>query len=204
MPDVRDHIFIGVAVISLLAFLFAISDTTTFKDITVSDTITAEAITVETLNNLVPHIIVSSSEDQLILSTNKTQKINYTDLEDNNKMWYNSSGNIFVNESGEYLITISAIVKSGLANKYIEIWIRHNEVPVNRSNTRIQIPNANTEMILAVTYILDMDKGDNFALMMWGDSTTNQLQATAAATTPVRPASPSIIVSANKIGAVND
>ena len=56
------------------------------------------------------------------------------------------------------------------------------------------------ETVIAVTFVQKFVVGDYFEFWCWGDNTGVKLLATAAGTSPTRPAVPSIIMTANYIG----
>jgi len=72
-------------------------------------------------------------------------------------------------------------------------WQRDND-----SNTRVQITSLASEMTVAVGFIIDLNAGQYFEIMTWGDATTVEWLATAARLANA-PAVPSVIVTAKKI-----
>ena len=74
-----------------------------------------------------------------------------------------------------------------------------NGTDVTNSNTIYCFKTTGTAGLTSVTFIQHFNTGDYFEFWTWGDSTNNQWEATAAGTTPTRPACPSIIITANFI-----
>lgn len=109
-----------------------------------------------------------------------------------------SSSRFTITMDGSYLIAISAIMDTSVANKHGEIWLRVNGNDVAGSNTRVQMP-ATSETVVAVTFVQHFAVDDYFEFWFWGDNTGVALRATAAGTSPTRPAVPSIIMTANYI-----
>ena len=125
-------------------------------------------------------------------------------------IYFNSSNDLFgvtlsgttgivVSSRGDYMFNVSAIVTQSVTNGVaFEIWFLINGAIVSTSNTRIVNWNTVAETILAVQLVLHLSKGDVVQLRWYSSSANGVLQATAA-TGSVRPASPSIIVTATKV-----
>lgn len=110
--------------------------------------------------------------------------------------------NISVLQTGDYLIEVSAIFSVSSPNKHVELWVQllngsnGSWYNVPRSNTKMELASATTEIPLAVPFIIDLNQTDKMRLMMATDNTGSQLVSTAA--TAYSPASPSIIVTMTK------
>jgi len=109
------------------------------------------------------------------------------------------SSRICFTTSGEYLVAVSAIADSDTTNKKMELWANVDGANVARSNTIVNMPNANSEMIIAVTFIITATATSCLQLRTTADNDGVQMLATAAGSDPTRPACPSIIVTINKI-----
>ena len=131
------------------------------------------------------------SQAQVITYTNTSLEGDIT-LVDNTK--------ITLNTIGRYLITFSAVAQTtGGNNKILTIWFRKNGSDVANSATKMTVLNS-ASTLMTVTYIgICTTPGDFFELWMHGDATSIELKYDAAGTTPVHPASPSIIVTVNQI-----
>ena len=110
-----------------------------------------------------------------------------------------ASADVQIDIAGTYLITFSAVAKTDTPNDILDIWLRVNGVDVPRSNTVSKFVGTGNERIVTVTYIYTFTAGQKFTLMYWGNAAGVQMVATGTAGTPARPASPSIIVTVNKI-----
>lgn len=110
-----------------------------------------------------------------------------------------ASSKVQIDTAGTYLIIVSAIADSTVVNKHIELWLAVDGTNVPRTNTIVQIPTANTEMTLAVSFIYTFTAGQYFELKYRGDDTGVRFLATAAATVPTRPACPSILCTVNRV-----
>lgn len=150
-----------------------------------------------------PYGSFSSNVNQTIASATTAYAITYTDRELTNQITLTSNSHINILVAGTYLITFSAVGKSGVANKYLDIWLAVDGTNVPRSNTHSKFVGSANERIITVTYIYDFTAGQYFELIMHSDDVNTLLAATAAGASPTRPASPSIIVTINKISDTN-
>lgn len=101
--------------------------------------------------------------------------------------------------SGDYLCNLSAILdQTSGTNVSYEIWFTLNGAMVTDSNTRVTNATATVEQVLAVPVILDIVAGDTIGLRWYCTSANGTIKATTAVGA-VRPRTPSIIVSINKI-----
>ena len=106
--------------------------------------------------------------------------------------------------TGIYAFFISAIVDSTSGSGEARMWFRSaasggTPADIANSNTIVTIP-ATTEIVLAVNFYYNCT-AINDIVEVWfsGDGTNVRLNATAAGVTPTRPATPSIIMTINKI-----
>lgn len=107
---------------------------------------------------------------------------------------------LYMTTAGTYLFAISAIADSNANAKRLNIWASVDGANYPNSNTIVQMPSANTETIIAVTFIVTLTENQYVELMMYGDDVSCRIVAnTASSGPPARPASPSIIATVNKI-----
>ena len=150
-----------------------------------------------------PHGTFYSLVTQAIADATAVQAIAFEEDDDVHGFTHSSTDNtkVFATIDGSYLITVSGI--ASLANlpadKHLEIWPAIDGTAVPDANTRVQIPSINTEITVAVCFILDLDAGHYFEMMTWGDDTDCQWLATAVGTSPDRPATPSVIMTCNLV-----
>ena len=151
-----------------------------------------------------PHGTFYSNVTQAIANIAATQKIALELESDVHGFTHNlvtNNSRIYAESSGSYEIIFSGIADLAAlpANKHLEVWIAVDGTPVTDSNTRVEIPTNSVEMTVAVAFQLDLNAGQYFEIETWGDDTDCRWMATAAAVGPVRPAVPSVIVTAKKI-----
>lgn len=115
------------------------------------------------------------------------------------------SGSRFTaSRKGTYNLQFSAqLLNTDSAEHNVSIWLRKNGVDVADSCTDITVPARHGAFdgasVAAWNYFIDLVAGD-YVQLMW--STPNALvliDYTAARTTPVRPATPSLIVTINEV-----
>jgi hypothetical protein len=151
----------------------------------------------------IPYGMFASTANQLIANTTLAQAITFNTDIYKYRITHSTTVNnsrVTVDDAGAYLIVVSAICDETAADlKHLEIWLAVNGSNIANSNTIVQLPTKDIEMVLAVSFIQTFTAGQYFELYMRGDSTTLRLKTTAAGTTPTRPASPSIIITVNKI-----
>lgn len=146
-----------------------------------------------------PYGMFSSTQTQTIATINTGFPVTFNITEDSWLMTKSSdNANFTFDQSGDYLIELSAVVSttSG-SNKHIQVWMRKNNVNVPRSNTIVEIATSGQEQTLAVPFILDANRGDNFSVMWASDSTNAILQWTQ--NTSYSPSVPSIIMTITKV-----
>lgn len=150
-----------------------------------------------------PYAMIADNTTQVIPNANNAYGVNFSIIEDNYLINVYNRQNISFLLSGDYLIEISALftVTTG-TNKHVYIWLRKNGVDIARSNTQVEIPNANVETVVAVPFIIDINPGDNITIIWGSDTTAAQLLNLNAGTNPTRPEVPSIIATISKISEI--
>lgn len=146
-----------------------------------------------------PYGSFSSSATQTIASATTAYAITYTDVEASNQITNSDDSKINILVAGLYLITFSAIGASSAPNKYLDIWLSVDGTNVPRTNTHSEFVGTHNERIITVTFLYEFEAGQYFELYMHSDDTGATLVATAAGINPTRPASPSIIITVNKV-----
>lgn len=149
---------------------------------------------------LLPHLMQSDSTDQAIADVTAAQVITFDTDVHHHMITRTSSSRFTIQKTGSYLITFSGVTL-GVINEYIHIWLRINGSDVAASNTIYQYKSNNATTVVAVAFIEHFFEGDYFEFWTWGTNVGNKWDATAAGSTPTRPACPSIIITANFISA---
>lgn len=115
---------------------------------------------------------------------------------------------VVVAKAGRYNFQYS-VQCANLANstESIDVWFHHNGVDVPRSNTRIGMaarknPATPFYAVGTVNVFLDMAAGDNVSLQWNTTNVSAFIQAEPVATSPTRPAIPSVIFTATFVSAL--
>jgi hypothetical protein len=102
---------------------------------------------------------------------------------------------IEVDESGVYNVQFSAQISNGPSSAVVDIWFRLNGGNIANTNTSISLQ-SNTNEVASWNYFIDLNPGDIFQIM-WAH--TNSASLAAAAATALHPATPSVILTVNRI-----
>lgn len=154
-----------------------------------------------------PYLSAHSAVQQTatLANTGYAMKFQSVDISNNISVIIDGSGNptrITPAESGVYNIQFSAQIQrtTGGASATIDIWFRQGGVDIPNSNTSVNIQ-ANAGYLVAAwnffTYI-DVDAANPYVEIMWATTDTD-VSLQQAASSAVHPATPSIIVTVNKI-----
>lgn len=146
-----------------------------------------------------PHIMVSDTTSQTIANVNTWQVITYNTVDDA-AYWMSLSWTsmIKVPRNWDYLFIISAIADVWTNGKKVWIWARKNWVDVTWSNSEL-ILQANSTAIISVPFLFDMNAWDYIQFVFGTNDAAWRLYYIASGTNPVRPSTPSIIVTAKRI-----
>ena len=146
-----------------------------------------------------PHLMQSDSTDQAIANVANAQLITFDTDVHHFGITRTSSSRFTVTKAGSYLINFSGVCV-GAASQTIETWLRVNGNDVANSNTIYTFKTTGVAGIVAVSFIQHFDVGDYFEFWTWGSAITSTWKATAAGSTPTRPACPSIIITTSFTG----
>ena len=114
------------------------------------------------------------------------------------------SGNrITVDHDGLYNIQFSLqLTKSDPGNDDADIWLRYNGVDVPYSNTLVTIIGNNGKGVAAWNFVQTMT-ASSYCQIVWSSADTNlSIYAVGTQSSPTRPATPSIIVTVDKISSL--
>jgi hypothetical protein len=149
-----------------------------------------------------PYGSFSDSTTQTFASVTTAYPITFNTDEVKSLITHSTSTNpsrIYVDVAGSYMITYSACASSPSGNGHINFWLRKNNSDIARTNTTCEL-NELQQIVITVTYIIPLAKDDYIELIGNSQDTLNvTINATGVQTTPDVPASPSIILTINKI-----
>jgi len=106
---------------------------------------------------------------------------------------------ITVDYAGLYNLQFSLqFVNTSVQIYDVDVWFRKNGTNIANSNSRFSVPNSHGgidgHLIAALNYFADMDPGDFLEIMWHTDNSDISIQQLPTATSPTRPATPSVIV----------
>jgi hypothetical protein len=144
-----------------------------------------------------PYGAYSSTETQTIASTNVAYPITFNWTDDDFEINKELNANFSVDQSGDYLIIISAIAQATTPGSRVQIWVQKNGVNIPRTNTIYDFKSSNANTVIAVPFVLDLNPTDKFRVMWAGDNTGIKLQYYT--NTSYSPETPSIIMTITKL-----
>jgi hypothetical protein len=101
---------------------------------------------------------------------------------------------------GTYFYTFSIIAsKTDGGEDDIDIWLAKNGDNIANSNTHTTVDKTNGHSLITVTYLATMAANDDIRVRWSSADSTMRLLHTPAASTPTRPAVPSVIFTANQV-----
>lgn len=137
-------------------------------------------------------------------NTAYTMTVNTTDYTNGCSV---ASGSRFTAASaGLYNIQFSAQLTSTDTSVHdVSIWFRKNGTDIAASNTMIAVPNShggvNGHNVAAWNFFIQLSASD-YVELMWSTTSTNiSIEATGTQTSPTRPATPSLIVTMDRVHA---
>jgi hypothetical protein len=112
-----------------------------------------------------------------------------------------TSSRIQINSTGVFNIQFSAQINlaSGTQTKVGDFWFRIDGTDVPFSNTKMSVNGKDFHSVIALNFVSTFTKGQYFELMMNSADSNFLLEGIGASTGPVRPATPSMIVSVTKV-----
>jgi hypothetical protein len=112
-----------------------------------------------------------------------------------------TSSRIQINSTGVFNIQFSAQINlaSGTQPQEGDFWFRINGSDVPFSNTKMSINAKDFHSLIALNFVSTFSSGQYFEIMMSSSDLNFLLQGIGSTTGPVRPATPSMIVSVTKV-----
>ncbi len=104
-------------------------------------------------------------------------------------------GNIIIKQSGMYLIIAGPQVgkTSGTRNRWIDFWLRVNNVDVPNSNIRRVLTDSQEKDVIPLNAVIPLNRGDNMNIMMAAETDSEGI-GIEAIEPDGEPTIPSIIV----------
>lgn len=154
-----------------------------------------------------PHALLMSDQDQTNAGITLANTITYNQPVIQQGIEVRNSGEIWFEQSGQYLVTFTLQVSNrGNAAQIFEVWASYDGSNYPLSNTRFDIPARKSlsvwsHIVPAITGIFTVNNPDTeyLTIKWWADSTDVFLEHYPVGTSPTRPAIPSIIMTVNCI-----
>ena len=145
-----------------------------------------------------PSATISDSNSQLVTSTTTEEVITFDTNDSLNRITHTaSSSQIVIQVPGTYRFEIVAQLSGAIAD--VDIWLRKNGVDIPRTNRRKTLESANDYTLLSITSTQTCVANDYYEVVQASTSTLAGLVALPAQVSPTRPATPSIVLTVNKI-----
>ena len=156
------------------------------------------------MSDPVPYGAFQDSTDQTAASTTAAYAVTFNTTDYAVGVAIVSSSQITVRSAGIYNIQFSfQFANANVAIQDIDIWFRKNGTDVAGSNSKFSVPNSHGgvdgHLIAALNFYLQLAAGD-YVQIMWATTSTDvTLEHLPTQTSPTRPATPSAIVTINKV-----
>lgn len=150
----------------------------------------------------------TSSATQTAASTTAAYNVTFTNTEVASDVSLVAGYQITTAKAGRYNFQFSIqFANSANSTESIDVWFHHNGVDVPRSNSRFGMaarknPATPFYCIGTVNIFQDMAAGDNISLQWHTTSTQAYIEAGPVATSPTRPAIPSVICTATFVSKI--
>lgn len=152
----------------------------------------------------VPYGAFQDTTDQTAASTTAAYAVTLNTTDYSAGVSVVSNSQITVRTGGVYNIQFSIQLANGnVAIQDVDIWFRKNGTDVTASNSKFSVPNSHGgtdgHLIAALNFYIQL-AADDYVQLMWATTSTDvSIEQIPAQTTPTRPATPSAIVTVNKV-----
>lgn len=148
-----------------------------------------------------------STLDQLAVSTTAAYAVTYNTTDISNSVSVTNNSRITVTYSGIYNLQFSIqFVNTSVQIHDVDVWAAVNGTNLSNSNSRFSVPNSHGgtdgHLIAALNLFLTLQAGDYVELYWHTDNTNVSIQYLPAATTPTRPATPSVIATMTFVSSI--
>lgn len=142
-----------------------------------------------------------STQDQTNAGATSVNKMTYNTTDFSNGVSIVSSSRITIANAGIYNIQFSAqFDKTDSGDDKVDIWLCKNGSNVANTNTEFTLVGNSGKHVAAWNFFVNAAAGDYFELC-WHSADVNVfINYVAAQSTPTRPATPSVILTVNKVG----
>lgn len=139
----------------------------------------------------------------LLLTADVITNVPFNQLEFNNSQGIAlvAPGQFYITNSGQYMLTFSAVINGGGNNTSISLWMRQSGVDVPRSRTRQVFTSATAQQCMTVNYIFNVATNNTYFELYAASHDTGAgiISEAANPTTYTAPVQPGVIFTINKI-----
>jgi hypothetical protein len=157
---------------------------------------------------LLPHGSFRSDQDQTAASTTVGYAVTYNVTDLSEGVYVTNSSRVNVDYAGVYNVQFSfQLINTDSQIHDVDIWFSKNGTNIDDSNSRYSITSSHGGVdggvIAALNFYLDLNPGDYFEIYWSTTNTAVSLQHLPTATSPTRPATPSVILTVGYISSLS-
>lgn len=156
------------------------------------------------MNDPVPYGAFQDTTDQSAASTTAAYAITLNTTDFSKGISVVSNSQITFETGGIYNIQFSLqFANEDTQIQDVDVWFRKNGTDIAGSNSKFSVPNSHGgtdgHLIAALNFYVQVAANDYVQIMWATSSTLVTIEHLAAQTSPTRPSTPSVIVTANKV-----
>jgi hypothetical protein len=149
----------------------------------------------------------SSDSDQTALSTTAAYAITYDVTDISDSVYLDGTSKLTVTHPGVYNLQFSIqFTNTDTQIHDVDVWVAVNGSNVSNTNSRFSVPNSHGgtdgHLIAALNVFLSMQSGDYVELYWATNNTGVRIEHIAAASSPTRPATPSVIATMSFVSSI--
>lgn len=178
--------------------------TTTISDIRIGENTKIFVIPFSTnaFTDSTPYGAFQDSTDQTAASTTAAYAVTYNTTDFSNGISVASNSRLTVKSYGVYNIQFSLqFANTDTQIQDVDVWFSKNGTNIANSNSRFSIPNSHGgvdgHLIAALNFWVELNANDYVEIMWRTTSTAVSIQQIPTASSPTRPATPSVILTMN-------
>lgn len=149
----------------------------------------------------------SSDSDQTASSTTTAYAITYDITDISDSVYLDGTSKLTVTHPGIYNLQFSIqFTNTDTQIHDVDVWVAVNGSDVSNTNSRFSVPNSHGgtdgHLIAALNVFLSMQSGDYVELYWATNNTGVRIEHIAAASSPTRPATPSVIATMSFVSSI--
>lgn len=149
----------------------------------------------------------SSDSDQTASSTTAAYAITYDVTDISDSVYLDGTSKLTVTHPGVYNLQFSIqFTNTDTQIHDVDVWVAVNGSNVSNTNSRFSVPNSHGgtdgHLIAALNIFLSMQSGDYVELYWATNNTGVRIEHIAAASSPTRPATPSVIATMSFVSSI--